>query len=112
MKKILIIFLVALSCSSPPVQQPLENSVVYEMNVRQYTPEGTLAAAVKQLPRSYTTFGIRWLNRRYFLMSWRVPKSIIHDYINFEYLYYNCLEFHNLLLQTKLLLEHHFYKQV
>lgn len=51
MKKILIIFLVALSCSNPPVQQPLENSVVYEMNVRQYTPEGTLAAAEKQLPR-------------------------------------------------------------
>lgn len=27
------------------------NSVVYEMNVRQYTPEGTFAAAQKQLPR-------------------------------------------------------------
>ena len=32
-------------------QQPLENSVVYEMNVRQYTPEGTFAAAQQQLPR-------------------------------------------------------------
>ena len=27
------------------------NSVVYEMNVRQYTPEGTLNAAAEQLPR-------------------------------------------------------------
>ena len=45
--------LVALSCSQPkaPQQQPLENSVVYEMNVRQYTPEGTFAAAQQQLPR-------------------------------------------------------------
>ena len=33
------------------VQQPLSNSVVYEMNVRQYTPEGTFAAAQKELPR-------------------------------------------------------------
>ena len=29
----------------------LRNSVVYEMNVRQYTPEGTLNAAAEQLPR-------------------------------------------------------------
>ena len=33
------------------VQQPLSNSVVYEMNVRQYTPKGTFAAAQKELPR-------------------------------------------------------------
>ena len=44
----------ALSCTQTPQapqQQPLENSVVYEMNVRQYTPEGTFAAAQQQLPR-------------------------------------------------------------
>ena len=56
MKKIVFTIcaaLVALSCSQPkaPQQQPLENSVVYEMNVRQYTPEGTFAAAQQQLPR-------------------------------------------------------------
>ena len=50
MKKILFAIctaLVAVSCASTraPEQQPLENSVVYEMNVRQYTPEGTFAAA-------------------------------------------------------------------
>lgn len=28
-----------------------DNSVVYEMNIRQYTPEGTFAAAEQQLPR-------------------------------------------------------------
>ena len=45
--------LVALSCTQTetPKQQPLENSVVYEMNVRQYTPEGTFAAAQQELPR-------------------------------------------------------------
>ena len=54
MKKIFFaigVVLLALSCSQPPMQQPLENSVVYEMNVRQYTPEGTFAAAQLQLPR-------------------------------------------------------------
>ena len=56
MKKIIFAIcaaLVALSCSQPkaPEQQPLENSVVYEMNVRQYTPEGTFAAAQQELPR-------------------------------------------------------------
>ncbi len=56
MKKIIFAIcaaLVALSCSQPkaPEQQPLENSVVYEMNVRQYTPEGTFAAAQEELPR-------------------------------------------------------------
>ena len=54
MKKILFALLAALlmlSCTQAPKQQPLENSVVYEMNVRQYTPEGTFAAAQQQLPR-------------------------------------------------------------
>ncbi len=54
MKKILLVFfaaLLAFACSQAPQQQPLENSVVYEMNVRQYTPEGTFAAAQQQLPR-------------------------------------------------------------
>ena len=56
MKKILFAIctaLVAVSCASTraPEQQPLENSVVYEMNVRQYTPEGTFAAAQRELPR-------------------------------------------------------------
>ncbi|MBO5709774.1 MAG: alpha-amylase [Bacteroidales bacterium] len=41
----------ALACTQAPKQQPLENSVVYEMNVRQYTPEGTFAAAQQELPR-------------------------------------------------------------
>ena len=44
--------LVTMSCATQtPEQQPLENSVVYEMNVRQYTPEGTFAAAQQELPR-------------------------------------------------------------
>ena len=46
--------MMALSCAQAPQapeQQPLENSVVYEMNVRQYTPEGTFAAAQRELPR-------------------------------------------------------------
>ena len=54
MKKIffaIIAALLMLSCAQAPKQQPLENSVVYEMNVRQYTPEGTFAAAQQQLPR-------------------------------------------------------------
>ena len=54
MKKILLAILtvvVAASCAQTKVQQPLENSVVYEMNVRQYTPEGTFAAAQQELPR-------------------------------------------------------------
>ena len=58
MKRILIAILtiaVAAACAQQPelqpVQQPLENCVVYEMNVRQYTPEGTFAAAQKELPR-------------------------------------------------------------
>ena len=54
MKKILIAIcaaLMALACTQAPKQRPLENSVVYEMNVRQYTPEGTFAAAQQELPR-------------------------------------------------------------
>ena len=54
MKRILIAILiiaVVASCAQKPAQQPLENCVVYEMNVRQYTPEGTFAAAQKELPR-------------------------------------------------------------
>ena len=53
MKKILIALtiILAAACTQTPARQPLENSVVYEMNVRQYTPEGTFAAAQKQLPR-------------------------------------------------------------
>ena len=53
MKKIFIALtiILAAACTHKPVQQPLDNSVVYEMNVRQYTPEGTFAAAQKQLPR-------------------------------------------------------------
>ena len=57
MKKILFAILAALmvlSCAQKPQapqQQPLENSVVYEMNIRQYTPEGSFAAAQKELPR-------------------------------------------------------------
>ena len=54
MKKVLFAICAALallSCTQAPKQQPLENSVVYEMNVRQYTPEGTFAAAQKELPR-------------------------------------------------------------
>jgi glycosidase len=54
MKKIIFTLcavLMAFSCCQTPQQQPLENCVVYEMNVRQYTPEGTFAAAQQQLPR-------------------------------------------------------------
>ena len=57
MKKVLFTIcaaLTVLACGQKPQapqQQPLENSVVYEMNVRQYTPEGTFAAAQKELPR-------------------------------------------------------------
>lgn len=54
MKRLLYIFLVTLfitSCETSPQQQDLCNSVVYEMNIRQYTPEGTFAAAQEHLPR-------------------------------------------------------------
>ena len=47
MKRIFIAICAAIltvSCVQAPEQQqqPLEKSVVYEMNVRQYTPEGTV----------------------------------------------------------------------
>lgn len=56
MKRIFIAICAAIltvSCVQAPEQQqqPLEKSVIYEMNVRQYTPEGTFAAAQQQLPR-------------------------------------------------------------
>lgn len=40
-------------CSGKSRQQevPLQDSMVYEMNIRQYTPEGTFDAAREQLPR-------------------------------------------------------------
>ena len=52
----LLLAMVLVACGTRP-QQPTAhpdwsyNSVVYEMNVRQYTPEGTLAAAARHLPR-------------------------------------------------------------
>lgn len=52
----LLLAMVLVACGNRP-QQPAAhpdwsyNSVVYEMNVRQYTPEGTLAAAARHLPR-------------------------------------------------------------
>jgi len=56
MKKIILLLLAATlvaSCKQNATADPdwFYGSVVYEMNVRQYTPEGTLAAAEKQLPR-------------------------------------------------------------
>ena len=62
MKKILfavLAFVAAVSCCNQP-QTPITASahaewsydaVIYEMNVRQYTPEGTFAAAAEHLPR-------------------------------------------------------------
>lgn len=52
----LLLAMVLVACGTRP-QQPAAhpdwsyNSVVYEMNVRQYTPEGTLAEAARHLPR-------------------------------------------------------------
>lgn len=43
--------LLAFSCGRGTDRRPAGNSVVYEMNVRQYTPEGTFEAAAEQLPR-------------------------------------------------------------
>lgn len=55
MKKILIAALAVLMLSSCAEKSPhaawTYDAVVYEMNVRQYTPEGTFAAAQAQLPR-------------------------------------------------------------
>lgn len=59
MKRLLSILLAALcaACTTtPPTETAAHpewsyNAVVYEMNVRQYTPEGTFAAAARELPR-------------------------------------------------------------
>lgn len=59
MKRLLSILLAALcaACTTtPPAETAAHpewsyNAVVYEMNVRQYTPEGTFAAAARELPR-------------------------------------------------------------
>ncbi len=55
MKKIIwllvLLATVFTSCSTAPEERSWQNSVIYEMNVRQYTPEGTFAAAEKELPR-------------------------------------------------------------
>ncbi len=52
--KILLVLLLSIFSSFTPKEnqlQKLSGSVVYEMNVRQYTPEGTFEAAQKELPR-------------------------------------------------------------
>ena len=55
MKRIFYLFilsLLALSCSTKPAERFWkDNGIVYELNTRQFTPEGTFAAAQKQLPR-------------------------------------------------------------
>ena len=55
MKRIFYVFilsLLALSCSTKPAERFWkDNGVVYELNTRQFTPEGTFAAAQKQLQR-------------------------------------------------------------
>ena len=56
MRKVLYLFalsLLVLCCTGKPAPERAwtDTSVVYEMNVRQFTPEGTFAAAQRQLPR-------------------------------------------------------------
>ena len=56
MKRILYLLslsLLVLCCTGKPSQDRAwtDTSVVYELNVRQFTPEGTFAAAQRQLPR-------------------------------------------------------------
>ena len=58
MKQLLILLLAVLStaCHRAPAEPPVHpewsyNTVVYEMNVRQYTSAGTFAAAARELPR-------------------------------------------------------------
>lgn len=57
MKKLFHLLLVTLcfvSCAEKPTTTNVTdwaNTVVYEMNIRQYTPEGTFAAAQRELPR-------------------------------------------------------------
>lgn len=46
----IILSVLAVACSSEG-NYNWRNAVVYEMNVRQYTPEGTFEAAAKELPR-------------------------------------------------------------
>lgn len=47
----IVVCLALVSCSEMTLSRKTGNSVVYEMNVRQYTPEGTLASAQEELPR-------------------------------------------------------------
>ena len=58
MKRLLALILAAAcaACGTPPAEPAAHpdwsyNAVVYEMNVRQYTPEGTFEAAARELPR-------------------------------------------------------------
>ncbi len=61
MRKLLLALTLALACRSPePATPPVDrgfhpewskNAVIYEVNVRQYTPEGTFNAFAKELPR-------------------------------------------------------------
>ena len=58
MKRLLALILAAAcaACGTTPAEPAAHpdwryNAVVYEMNVRQYTPEGTFAAAARDLPR-------------------------------------------------------------
>ena len=56
MKRVLFFLFFAalvLGCARKPVQDRVwtDTAVVYELNTRQFTPEGTFAAAQKQLPR-------------------------------------------------------------
>lgn len=58
MKRLLSLLLAVLSaaCGTTPAEEPVHpawsyNAVVYEMNVRQYTPAGTFEAAARELPR-------------------------------------------------------------
>ena len=58
MKRLLALVLAAAcaACGTTPAEPAAHpdwsyNAVVYEMNVRQYTPEGTFEAAARELPR-------------------------------------------------------------
>ena len=58
MKRLLLLILLAAltACRNTPAVPAAHpewsyRAVIYEMNVRQYTPEGTLAAAMRELPR-------------------------------------------------------------
>ena len=57
MKKLLLALFSVVCLAACTQKQPVvsatdwANTVVYEMNVRQYTPEGTFAAAQRELPR-------------------------------------------------------------